>query len=269
MAKHLFSVKNIVFVLAINLRELGHSIKAVYGSDFDSHGYLERFIDITIPLPKTERVQYIWNLMSEKTVNVVSGSSDNSKIARYLIMNLLGSPEMNLRRAAHYVKRLNILLASGSNEPDVVFAAVIALIARAYDSENCFKFYHGEITDDEFADSLFQNIGLKRLNRDLEGAYIAVVLISAQFAIKGISFAGDTKFNNSTLLQKYHVLSTNNVPDDQDERDYAINVMKVIDHFREGMHWIFERFGRDYLDVMKHIALLLPRGDDNENENKR
>ena len=34
VAKHLFSVENIVFVLAINLRELGHSIKAVYGSDF-------------------------------------------------------------------------------------------------------------------------------------------------------------------------------------------------------------------------------------------
>ena len=41
VAKHMFSVENIVFVLAINLRELGHSIKAVYGRDFNSHEYLE------------------------------------------------------------------------------------------------------------------------------------------------------------------------------------------------------------------------------------
>ena len=266
VAKHLFSVENIVFVLAINLRELGHSIKAVYGSDFDSHEYLERFIDITIPLPKAERVQYIWNLMSEKTEGVVSGTGENSKIAKYLIMNLLGSPEMNLRRTAHYVKRLNILLTSIGNEPDVVLAAVVALIARAYDSENCFKFYHGEITDAEFADSLFKNIGLRRLNRDREGVFIAAVVISAQYAIKGISFADDPEFKKSTLLEKYHLLSVSNLQSNQDETDYANNVMKLYEHYRR-QRWELDHFGRDYLDVMEHIALLLPKGDDNENKN--
>ena len=266
VAKHLFSVENIVFVLAINLRELGHSIKAVYGSDFDSHEYLERFIDITIPLPKAERVQYIWNLMSEKTEGVVSGTGENSKIAKYLIMNLLGSPEMNLRRTAHYVKRLNILLTSISNEPDVVLAAVVALIARAYDSENCFKFYHSEITDGEFAESLFKNIGLRRLNRDLEGAYIAAVLISAQYAIKDSSFDDDPEFKNSALLKKCHLVSKHHIQADQEERDYAIKVMILYKQF-QGQRWKLEHFGINYLKVMKYIALLLPKGDDNENKN--
>ena len=263
VAKHLFSVENIVFVLAINLRELGHSIKAVYGSDFDSREYLERFIDITIPLPKAEREQFIRNLMNERTERVVSETDQFSKIARYLIVNFLGSPEMNLRRAAHYVKRLNILLTSISNEPPVVFVAVVALIARAYDSENCFKFYHGEITDDEFADSLFKNIGLRRLNRDLEGAYFAAVLISTQFAMRNITLADNKGSENSTLLKYYGNLSANDAAPDQDERNYAINVIKVVDHYR-GQHWIFDRFGNVYLDVMKHIELLLPTGNDNE-----
>ena len=104
---------------------------------------------------------------------------------------------------------------------------------------------------------------MRRLNRGLEGAYIAVVLISVQYAIKGISFADDRKFNNSTLLQKYHVLSTNNIPPDQDERDYAINVMSIVEDLR-GQHWILDSFGNVYLGVMKHISLLLPKGDDNE-----
>ena len=268
VAKHLFSVENIVFVLAINLRELGHSIKAVYGSDFDSHEYLERFIDITIPLPKAEREQFIRNLMSQKTKEVVSRNDQFSTITKYLTMNILGSPQISLRRTAHYIKRLNILLTSISSEPVVALAAVVALIARAYDSENCFKFYHGETTDDEFADSLFKKIGLRRLNRGLEGAYIAVVLISVQYTIKGISFADDRKFNNSTLLQKYHVLSTNNVPPNQDERDYAINVMNIVENLR-GQHWILDSFGNVYIGVMKHIALLLPKADDNESKNKR
>ena len=43
VAKHLFSVDKIVFVLAVNRAELAHSIKALYGNDFDAEGYLGRF----------------------------------------------------------------------------------------------------------------------------------------------------------------------------------------------------------------------------------
>ena len=261
VAKHLFSVEIIVFVLAINLRQLGHSIKAVYGSDFDSHEYLERFIDITIPLPMAERVHFIWNLMNERTERVVSETSQFSRIARYLIMNFIGSPEMDLRRAAHYVKRLNILLTSISNEPNVVLAAVVALIARAYDSENCFKFYHGETTDDEFADSLFKKIGLRRLNRDPEGAYIAVVLISAQLAMKSATLTDKNERKNSVLLSNYGHLFVNNNSPKQDVRDYAINVMEIYNLF-QGQRWELDHFGKSYLEVMKHIALLLPKDDD-------
>ena len=265
-AKHLFSVENIVFVLAINLRELGHSIKAVYGSDFDSHEYLERFIDITIPLPKAERKQFMWNLMSERTEGVVSGTGQYSQVAKFLIMNVLGSPEMSLRRAARYIKRLNILLISIGDKPDVVLAAVVALIARAYDSENYFKFYNGEITDDEFANSLFKKIGLKRISRDVEGAYIAIVLISAQLVMNSATLVDKNGPKKSTLLSNYGHLSVNNDSPKRDARDYAINVMKIYDLF-QGQGFELEHFGIDYLEVMKHIALLLPKGDDNENKN--
>ena len=150
------------------------------------------------------------------------------------------------------------------NEPDVVLAAVVALIARAYDSENCFKFYHEEITDGEFADSLFKKIGLKRLSRDPEGAYIAVVLISVQLALKNATLADKMQQKKSALLSDYRHLSVNHVPLEQDKRNYAINVIQIIDNYPEGQNWIFERFGRDYLDVMKHIELLLPKDNDSE-----
>ena len=45
IAKHFFSVGNIVFVLAIDKSQLSHAIRAIYGSNFDSVGYLRRFID--------------------------------------------------------------------------------------------------------------------------------------------------------------------------------------------------------------------------------
>ena len=55
VAKHLFSVDYIVFVLAVNRPELAHSIRDLYGSGFDAAGYLRRFFDIDFRLPDPER----------------------------------------------------------------------------------------------------------------------------------------------------------------------------------------------------------------------
>lgn len=42
-AKHLFAVDQVVFVLAVNPDQLAHSIRALYGVEFDALGYLRRF----------------------------------------------------------------------------------------------------------------------------------------------------------------------------------------------------------------------------------
>ena len=49
--KHLFSTKNVVFVLVVNLKELGHSIRSVYGEWFNVESYLRRFRDFDFKLP--------------------------------------------------------------------------------------------------------------------------------------------------------------------------------------------------------------------------
>ena len=59
VAKHLFSVDHIIFVLAVNRSELAHSVKAIYGSDFDAEGYLRRFIDLDFRLPEPSRDEFI------------------------------------------------------------------------------------------------------------------------------------------------------------------------------------------------------------------
>lgn len=43
--KHLFDVPGVIFVLGMNSEQLGHSISGLYGSNFDGHSYLKRFID--------------------------------------------------------------------------------------------------------------------------------------------------------------------------------------------------------------------------------
>lgn len=59
VAKHLFTVDHIVFVLAVNRSELGHSIQALYGEDFNAPEYLRRFFDVDFRLPEPDRAALI------------------------------------------------------------------------------------------------------------------------------------------------------------------------------------------------------------------
>ncbi len=57
--KHLFDVKGLVFVIATNTDQLQHSIKAVYGSEFDAQRYLYRFFNRSFTLKKPDLLSFI------------------------------------------------------------------------------------------------------------------------------------------------------------------------------------------------------------------
>lgn len=51
--KHLFDVKEFVFVIATDTEQLEHSIKAIYGNGFDARNYLSRFFSERVRLPRS------------------------------------------------------------------------------------------------------------------------------------------------------------------------------------------------------------------------
>jgi hypothetical protein len=53
--KHLFDIPNVVFVVATDTEQLGHSIRSVYGEGFGSAQYLKRFFDIEYQLSEPMR----------------------------------------------------------------------------------------------------------------------------------------------------------------------------------------------------------------------
>ncbi|WP_418512146.1 KAP family P-loop NTPase fold protein [Corallibacter sp.] len=50
--KHLFSVKNVVFVLVMHRKQLEEAVKCIYGQNIDAHTYLQKFINIETTIPK-------------------------------------------------------------------------------------------------------------------------------------------------------------------------------------------------------------------------
>jgi len=57
--KHLFSVKNIVFILVMHKKQLEESIRCLYGQNIDATSYLQKFINIDCRLPKNTEPQGI------------------------------------------------------------------------------------------------------------------------------------------------------------------------------------------------------------------
>ena len=55
LVKHLFNIPGIVYIFSLDIVQLQHCVKVVYGNEFDAVGYLERFFDYTTLLPKGSR----------------------------------------------------------------------------------------------------------------------------------------------------------------------------------------------------------------------
>ncbi|WP_371183684.1 KAP family P-loop NTPase fold protein [Xanthomonas sacchari] len=50
--KHIFGIKNVVYVVSTNIDQLQSSVRAVYGLDFDGRGYLRRLFNREYSLPR-------------------------------------------------------------------------------------------------------------------------------------------------------------------------------------------------------------------------
>jgi predicted KAP-like P-loop ATPase len=45
LVKHLFNVPGLIFIFALDIEQLSHSVQTVYGQNMDAQGYLCRFFD--------------------------------------------------------------------------------------------------------------------------------------------------------------------------------------------------------------------------------
>lgn len=77
--KHLFNVKGLAFILGIDRSQLKHTISNIYGCGMDGEGYLRRFIDLELELPKPDIQKYTENLQNIFDIH----NKDNSVVGRW------------------------------------------------------------------------------------------------------------------------------------------------------------------------------------------
>ncbi|QDF75041.1 MULTISPECIES: KAP family P-loop NTPase fold protein [Shewanella] len=134
--KHLFSVKNVVFILVMHRKQLEEAVKCVYGSNIDAHTYLQKFINIETSIPKksgnlrdTDIARYNRRLFD---LHQIETWGDNSHLVES-IEALAKHFDLSLRQLERVYTYLAVFYASSAQNqfrlvPIISFLAVIKVI---------------------------------------------------------------------------------------------------------------------------------------------
>lgn len=108
--KHLFDVKDMVFVFAVDISQLSCSIKTVYGQDMDSTGYLCRFFDYISKIPQTSYDLFIKDQLNNITcIQQLEDKEEFIKDINEFVIKIQSYFKLTLRDLDTVLKSYNIM----------------------------------------------------------------------------------------------------------------------------------------------------------------
>ena len=228
VAKHLFNVDGIVFVLPINRDQLANSLKGLYGSEFDGEGYLRRFIDLDFTLPNPRRVEFI-DAMLEKIRFIRSDKRD-----RELLQHFFRSSALSLRQIAQATHRLGLVLTALPTSRWWVptAAAIVLLILRTINRNLYLQFIRGDASDIDVADAVFKFLNLTRIyDGSSKSHYTALFEAILIVGPHEMGLDSDAEMN-SNLLRKYKEMPMDKLTSDP-AQSYVKEVIKFVDQIKD------------------------------------
>ena len=269
VAKHLFAVDNVVFVLAVNRYELAHSVKALYGIGFDAEGYLRRFFDLDFQLPKPGREQFVQELLENTKLTSILDtreSQEERRAAMALLAAFLGSPEHSLRDVQQAVHRLGlVLLLLPGNAHLLAVTAVVAIVLRTVDLAVSRRFVAGEATDEEVVDKVFGLQGTAPLRSEHLGWSLQRRIILGLLAMKDTDDVYDRDFSEqrSPLLDQWRELVNAGQPDNADVKRVGFQLTRMQQQWDAMQVQYPNQQIQTFLDSIRRLELLSPElGDD-------
>lgn len=152
--KHLFSVKNVVYVLAIDREQFCHSIRGYYGSEkIDADDYLRRFIDIQYSLPIGNIDKLIPSVLqkfdiTESILKKDRSSYNSLALFEEYVKMLYQLKSMSIRQLEKWLLYTRLVL--GSTKRHISPETILFLVyLRLFESDFYRHFVLSEIDDQE------------------------------------------------------------------------------------------------------------------------
>lgn len=157
--KHLFSAKNVVFVLCYNKTQLIRIISNVYGvSEEDSYKYLEKFVHIEAPLPspsienEVESISYIYDeLISQFDIKTPNNPSFNIK-ETFIELCKHDHLKLNLREMERVFSYVSFCMATlpSNIAKELIISLLPAAMIRVKDHNLYCKIQNGSFNTFDF-----------------------------------------------------------------------------------------------------------------------
>ena len=264
VAKHLFAVDGIVFVLAVNRAQLSHSVKALYGHEFDANEYLKRFIDLDFQLPFPDREKFVSAALEHMDIRTYfertkdKESKGDHSLVRDIFMLFSSVSKINLRQVSQAAHRIGLVLASlASNERTFALGTVVALILRTLDDRMYRDFTLGEKTDLEIVDSLFSHVGEDWLLGKHDRILFEATIIIGYMEILGVDMVWQQKLD-SPLLNRYREAINAVESDGSTEDKYLQHARGVVELIRSMSMGYLRGGGIGFKHSVRRIELLSP-----------
>ncbi len=173
-----------MFALAVNRDRLAHSIRSLYGNDFDGAGYLRRFFDIDLRLPEPSRERFIEQALSSIQLDgYFDRTLDQHALGEYRQIKLLFSAvyaasDVSLRTINQAIHHLGFMLATLRPKARFLgYSAAVALILRIMDQVTYREFMSAETEDTVVAQRIFAKIDVDDERWEHQRALFEAVLI--------------------------------------------------------------------------------------------
>lgn len=124
--RQLFDVPGVVVLLATNRNELAHSVKSIFGGDFNADRYLRRIVDRTVKLPaprQLELQQFLGRLVVDVGLAAQLGREARLDVQQMLITVV--SPPGSLRDVQQAAV-LAAMAGASIRRPDELLSAMVA-----------------------------------------------------------------------------------------------------------------------------------------------
>lgn len=156
--KHFFSVPHVHFVLGAHVDQLRHSAKVMYGPDLDATLYLQKFINLAVPLVDTseherERVssKFVAHLFRGLQLGI---DRDDIKTMSDMLADVAHKKHFSLRTIEQIVGVLAIALATNPNLLRLPTILIGLCIMKITEPQLYLKSKDGRLTLDEATGAL-------------------------------------------------------------------------------------------------------------------
>lgn len=226
-AKHFFSVPNIVFVLGADKKQLGSSIKALYGKGVNVNGYLRRFMDFDYILPPPDKGLFVKALFRKHSFDeyfkekAEFGLHYEGEQALSMFSELFELYKLTLREQEHCCSILSISIRTTPHN-DKLFPIFLCflIVLKVKDVDLYGGLVTEELSPAELLSRFKAKPGVKEILATNYGAALEAYIVICK----------SHRYSHDDIDNQYQEISESETAREEDKRR-ANSILKIINDF--------------------------------------